>query len=257
MDEVPGGRFVGPTHQGHRPQDDPLVPTQVRRRCLDFPRGGTDSAVELPHPGHRLGPRRRRPPSAASRTVHSSRNSCACACVATPRRSTRSWWTSTASPARSASALQRRGLRVADRVLRAALAVGVTAPGPNRIAPCRYAPPWRRTRGSARARTALCDDGCVRVDHSSCAARRPPSVRACSCGSSSAASRSVSCRPKSFCAGTRAPSVPARWCSPEEERVFNPSCETPRIFGQARGIGMDAHRLAPHNGGEERGGSRT
>jgi hypothetical protein len=57
MDEVPGGRFVGPTHQGHRPQDDPLVPTQVRRRCLDFPRGGTDSAVELPPP---------RPPTGAA-----------------------------------------------------------------------------------------------------------------------------------------------------------------------------------------------
>jgi len=93
------------------------------------------------------------------------------------------------------------------------------------------------------AQRSVCDDGCVRVDHSSYAAR-PAAI-----GSKVLVrifEHRIEIRDLSSQAllrtHTRA-ERPGSVVLPAQERVFNPSRETRRILGQARAIGMDAHRL--------------
>lgn len=89
----------------------------------------------------------------------------------------------------------------------------------------------------------VCDDGCVRVDHSSYAAR-PAAI-----GSRVLVrifERRIEIRDLQTHALLRTHARaerPGTVVLPDEERVFNPSRETRRILGQARAIGVDAHRL--------------
>jgi hypothetical protein len=89
----------------------------------------------------------------------------------------------------------------------------------------------------------VCDDGCVRVDHSSYAAR-PAAI-----GSKVLVrifERRIELRDLKTQALLRTherAERPGTVVLPNDERVFNPSRETRRILGQARAIGMDAHRL--------------
>jgi transposase len=89
----------------------------------------------------------------------------------------------------------------------------------------------------------VCDDGCVRVDHSSYAAR-PAAI------GTKVLVRVFARRIEIRELGTQAllrtherAERPGTVVLPDDERVFNPSRETRRILGQARAIGMDAHRL--------------
>ena len=93
------------------------------------------------------------------------------------------------------------------------------------------------------AQRTVCDDGCVRVDHSSYAAR-PAAI-----GTKVLVrifERRIEIRDLATQALLRTHARaerPGTVVLPDDERVFNPSRETRRILGQARAIGMDAHRL--------------
>jgi transposase len=93
------------------------------------------------------------------------------------------------------------------------------------------------------AQRTVCDDGCVRVDHSSYAAR-PATI-----GSRVLVrvfERRIEIRELQTQALLRTHARaerPGTVVLPDDERVFNPSRETRRILGQARAIGVDAHRL--------------
>ncbi|GAA4334452.1 hypothetical protein GCM10023165_10300 [Variovorax defluvii] len=69
----------------------------------------------------------------------------------------------------------------------------------------------------------VCDDTCVRIDHSSYAARPAPIARGCWCGCSSTASRSGTSRPRRCCARTPESSTRARSCCP-----WPSACSIPR-----------------------------
>lgn len=93
------------------------------------------------------------------------------------------------------------------------------------------------------AQRTVCDDGCVRVDHSSYAAR-PAAI------GTKVLVRVFEHRIEIRDLATQAllrtharAERPGTVVLPDDERVFNPSRETRRILGQARAIGMDAHRL--------------
>ena len=89
----------------------------------------------------------------------------------------------------------------------------------------------------------VCDDGCVRVDHSSYAAR-PAAIGAQVLVRVFA--RRIEIRELATQALLRThprAERPGTVVLPDSERVFNPSRETRRILGQARAIGVDAHRL--------------
>lgn len=94
-----------------------------------------------------------------------------------------------------------------------------------------------------QAQRTVCDDGCVRVDHSSYAAR-PATI-----GTKVLVrvfERSIEIRDLATQALLRTHARaerPGTVVLPDDERVFNPSRETRRILGQARAIGVDAHRL--------------
>jgi len=89
----------------------------------------------------------------------------------------------------------------------------------------------------------VCDDSCVRVDHSSYAARPAP------IGSRVLVRRfehRIEIRELKTQALLRTHARverPGSVVLPLEERVFNPSRETRRILGQAKAIGADAERL--------------
>jgi transposase len=89
----------------------------------------------------------------------------------------------------------------------------------------------------------VCDDGCVRVDHCSYAAR-PAAI-----GSQVLVrvfERRIEIRELKSRALLRShdrAERPGTVVLPDGERVFNPSRETRRILAQARAIGADAHRL--------------
>lgn len=93
------------------------------------------------------------------------------------------------------------------------------------------------------AQRTVCDDGCVRVDHSSYAAR-PATI-----GSRVLVrvfERRIEIRELQTQALLRTHARaerPGTVVLPDSERVFNPSRETRRILGQARAIGVDAQRL--------------
>ena len=93
------------------------------------------------------------------------------------------------------------------------------------------------------AQRTVCDDSCVRVDHSSYAARPAPIgsrvlVRVFE--------RRIEIRDLQTQALLRIHAraeVPGTVVLPLDERVFNPSRETRRILAQAKAIGVDASRL--------------
>lgn len=93
------------------------------------------------------------------------------------------------------------------------------------------------------AQRTVCDDSCVRVDHSSYAARPAP------IGSRVLVrifEHRIEIRELQTQALLRTHARAARPGTvvlPDDERVFNPSRETRRILGQARSIGADALRL--------------
>ena len=93
------------------------------------------------------------------------------------------------------------------------------------------------------AQRTVCDDSCVRVDHSSYAARPAP------IGSRVLVrmfARRIEIRDLQTQALLRSHTRAERPGSvvlPDDERVFNPSRETRRILAQAKGIGADAARL--------------
>ena len=93
------------------------------------------------------------------------------------------------------------------------------------------------------AQRTVCDDGCVRVDHSSYAARPAPI-------GSRVLVRVFGHRIEIRDIQTQAllrtharAERPGTVVLPNDERVFNPSRETRRILAQARAIGADASRL--------------
>jgi hypothetical protein len=94
-----------------------------------------------------------------------------------------------------------------------------------------------------QSQRTVCDDSCVRVDHSSYAARPAPIgsrvlVRVFE--------RSIEIRDLKTQALLRTHARaerPGTVVLPVEERVFNPSRETRRILGQAKAIGANAQQL--------------
>lgn len=103
-------------------------------------------------------------------------------------------------------------------------------------------PPLAMQYFSESQRT-VCDDGCVRVDHSSYAAR-PATI-----GTRVLVrvyERSIEIRDLQTQALLRTHARaerPGTVVLPDDERVFNPSRQTRRILAQARAIGSDAQRL--------------
>ncbi len=93
------------------------------------------------------------------------------------------------------------------------------------------------------AQRTVCDDSCIRVDHSSYAARPAP------IGSRVLVrlfERRIEIRDLTTQALLRTHARaerPGTVVLPQDERVFNPSRETRRILGQAKAIGPDAERL--------------
>ena len=95
----------------------------------------------------------------------------------------------------------------------------------------------------SQAQRTVCDDSCVRVDHSSYAARPAP------IGSRVLVrifARRIEIRDLATQALLRSHARaerPGTVVLPKDERVFNPSRETRRILAQAKAIGPDASRL--------------
>ena len=103
--------------------------------------------------------------------------------------------------------------------------------------------PMRGMQYFTEAQRTVCDDRCVRVDHSSYAAR-PAAIGARVLVR--IFTRHIEIRDLMTQALLRTHARaerPGTVVLPQDERVFNPSRETRRILGQAQAIGPDAERL--------------
>ena len=89
----------------------------------------------------------------------------------------------------------------------------------------------------------VCDDSCVLVDHSSYAARPAPIGSQVLVRIFDHRLEIRDLRTQALLRGHARVERPGTVVLPMEERVFNPSRETRRIFAQAKAIGTDAERL--------------
>jgi hypothetical protein len=89
----------------------------------------------------------------------------------------------------------------------------------------------------------VCDDSCVRIDHSSYAARPAPIGSQGAGARVRAAHRDPRAEAHRPCCAPTPRRTPGTVVLPADERVFNPSRETRYILAQAKAIGADAARL--------------
>ena len=89
----------------------------------------------------------------------------------------------------------------------------------------------------------VCDDSCVRVDHSSCAARPAPIGIKVLVRVFKHRIEIRDLKTQTLLRTHARAERPGTVVLPADERVFNPSRETRRILGQAKAIGVDADRL--------------
>ncbi len=103
--------------------------------------------------------------------------------------------------------------------------------------------PMRGMQYFTEAQRTVCDDSCVRVEHSSYAAR-PAAIGTRVLVRIFARHLEIRDLKTQALLRTHARAErPGTVVLPQEERVFNPSRETRRILGQAQAIGPDAERL--------------
>lgn len=95
----------------------------------------------------------------------------------------------------------------------------------------------------AEVKRTVCDDSCVLVDHSSYAARPAPIGSQVLVRIFDHRIEIRDLRTQALLRGHVRVDRPGTVVLPMEERVFNPSRETRRIFAQAKAIGNDAERL--------------
>ena len=93
------------------------------------------------------------------------------------------------------------------------------------------------------AQRTVCDDSCVRVDHSSYAARPAPIGAKVLVRMFEHRIEVRDLRTQALLRSHPRAERPGTVVLPADERVFNPSRETRHILGQAKAIGVDAERL--------------